>query len=182
MNICLFGASSANVDPAYEEAVFALGLEIAARGHSLIFGGGATGLMGAAVRGVSQGKGRITGIAPRFFDKPGVLFEDCSEFIFTETMRERKQLMEEKADAFIMVPGGIGTFEEFFEVLVLKQLEQMHKPIAIFNVKGYYDSFEAMLDCAVAQGFVASWCRELYGVFADAKNLLQYIEKEASRS
>lgn len=92
-------------------------------------------------------------------------------------MRERKQMMEEKADAFIMVPGGIGTFEEFFEVLVLKQLDQLIKPIAVFNVKGYYDSFCRMMDNAESQGFMSHWCRSLYGVFSEAGELLDYIEK-----
>ena len=84
---------------------------------------------------------------------------------------------EEKADAFIMVPGGIGTFEEFFEVLVLKQLDQLIKPIAVFNVKGYYDSFCRMMDNAESQGFMSHWCRSLYGVFSEAGELLDYIEK-----
>ena len=114
MNLCLFGASSADIDTLYVDAIRELGRSIAGRGHTLVFGGGATGLMGAAVRGVREGRGNVTGIAPKFFDKPGILYEQCSEFIFTDTMRQRKHIMEERSDAFIMVPGGIGTFEEFF--------------------------------------------------------------------
>ena len=105
MNLCLFGASSADIDTLYVDAVRELGRNIAGRGHTLVFGGGATGLMGAAVRGVREGRGNVTGIAPKFFDKPGILYEQCSEFIFTDTMRQRKHIMEERSDAFIMVPG-----------------------------------------------------------------------------
>ncbi len=179
MDICVFGASSDNIDPLYMKSVEDLGRTMAERGHGLVFGGGATGLMGAVVRGVSEGGGRIIGIAPKFFDKPGILYDKCSEFIFTDTMRERKQIMEEKSDAFIMVPGGIGTFEEFFEVLVLKQLEQLQKPISVFNINGYYDRFCDMMDYTESQGFMSDWCRSLYGVFSEAGKLLDYIEKEA---
>ena len=116
MNICLFGASSEEINKVYFEEVEQLGRMMAQRGHGMVFGGGKTGLMGAAVRGLSAAGGTSIGIAPRFFDQPGILFEDCTEFIFTDTMRERKMLMEENSDAFIVVPGGIGTFEEFFEI------------------------------------------------------------------
>ena len=138
MNICVFGASSNDIDPAYIAAGEQLGKEMAARGHKLVFGGGQTGLMGAVVRGVTAGGGHSTGIAPTFFDIPGILFEACTEFIFTETMRERKDLMDSKSDAFIMTPGGIGTMEEFFEIFTLKQLGRHAKPIGILNVNGYY--------------------------------------------
>ena len=94
MNICVYGASSAKLKDIYYEKTQELGRAMAKRGHGLVFGGGATGMMGAAARGVTQEQGYILGIAPRFFDQPGVLYENCTEFIFTETMRERKQLLE----------------------------------------------------------------------------------------
>ena len=84
------------------------------------------------------------GIAPRFFDKPGVLYENCSEFIFTDTMRERKQLLEERSEATIVAPGGIGTYEEFFEILTLKSLGRIDRPIVIYNINGYYDRMKAV--------------------------------------
>ena len=180
MNLCLFGASSADIDTLYVDAVRELGRNIAGRGHTLVFGGGATGLMGAAVRGVREGRGNVTGIAPKFFDKPGILYEQCSEFIFTDTMRQRKHIMEERSDAFIMVPGGIGTFEEFFEVLVLKQLNQLDKPIAIFNPGDYFASLMQMLSHAVRHGFMENRCMRLFGIFKDIGELLDYIEEEYS--
>ena len=177
MNLCLYGASSDQIDPAYLQAVEALGTKLAARGHGMVFGGGAQGLMGAAARGVSGGQGYILGVAPSFFNVDGVLYPHCTEFIYTETMRQRKQIMEDRADGFIMVPGGIGTYEEFFEMLTLKQLGRHSKPIAILNLNGYYDLLEQLLEQTIEQGFMKPACRKLYGVFSDADALLDYLEQ-----
>ena len=177
MNLCIYGASSDRIDPAYVAAVEALGRALAARGHGLVFGGGARGLMGAAARGVTAGRGYILGVAPGFFNVDGVLYPHCTEFIYTETMRERKQIMEDRADGFIMVPGGIGTYEEFFEMLTLKQLGRHGKPIAILNLGGYYDLLQQMLEQTIDQGFMQPACRQLYGVFTDAQAMLDYLEQ-----
>ena len=178
MNICMYGASSTDLDKIYYDAAEHLGRRIAARGHGLVFGGGAQGLMGATARGLAAGGGLITGIAPRFFDKPGILYKECSEFIFTDTMRERKELMEKLSDAFIMAPGGIGTYEEFFEVLTLKQLGQLNKPIAVFNVNGYYELLLRLLEDTVSKGFMKASCLDIFGIFDDADEMLDYIEKK----
>lgn len=176
MNICVYGASSNAIDKTYLEAGEKLGQEMAKRGHGLVFGGGAQGMMGAAARGVTTFDGEILGIAPSFFNVDGILYEKCTQFIYTETMRQRKQLMEEHADAFIMTAGGIGTFEEFFEILTLKQLGRHNKPIAILNTNGYYDSMEQMLRTAVEQNFMKAACLQLYGIFEEPAALLQYLE------
>lgn len=181
MNICLYGASSNNIDPSFFKPVEALGAEMAGRGHRMIFGGGAMGLMGAAARGMSSQNGEIIGIAPTFFDKPGILYDKCTDFIFTQTMRERKELMEKSSDAFLVVPGGIGTFEEFFEILTLKQLNQLNKPIAIFNVNGYYDALLHLLDSTIEKGFMKESCRSIYAAFdgiTAISDMLDAIEKE----
>ena len=177
MNLCLYGASSDRIDAAYLQAVEELGAKLAARGHGMVFGGGAQGLMGAAARGVSSRSGYILGVAPSFFNVDGVLYPHCTEFIYTETMRQRKQIMEDRADGFIMVPGGIGTYEEFFEMLTLKQLGRHSKPIAVLNLDGYYDLLQQMLEQTIEQGFMKPACRELYGVFSDADALLDYLEQ-----
>lgn len=176
MNICMYGASSTRLDEIYSRSVFAFGEKLALRNHSLIFGGGREGLMGSAALGVASKGGCLIGIAPRFFDKPGVLYEQCSEFIFTDTMRQRKSIMETRSDGFVMVPGGIGTFEEFFEILTLKQLDQLHKPLAVFNVKDYFSPLLTMLSNAVSQGFMAAQCLELFQVFTDIDEMLDYLE------
>ena len=122
MNICVFGASADKLDPAYFAAAEELGALLHALGHRLIYGGGKDGLMGACARGVIRAGGRPLGIAPRFFDEPGILDHEGAELLFTETMAERKSLMLESAEAFIALPGGIGTLDEFFEALTLRQL------------------------------------------------------------
>lgn len=172
MNICVFGASSNDIDNKYIKAGEELGRKMAERGHGLVFGGGQTGLMGAVIRGVNEKGGFSIGIAPRFFDKWGVLSKQCSIFLYTETMRERKQLMEDKSEAFIMTPGGIGTFEEFFEIFTLKQLGRHTKPIGILNTDGYYDELVQMLVHTAEKGFMKMECMDLICVAETPEELL----------
>ncbi len=176
MNICVYGASSDLIDKSYIDAATELGRKIAKRGHTLVFGGGDGGVMGASARGVDEENGNIIGITPGFFNVDGMVYESCSELIRPDTMRERKQLLEEKSDAFIMAPGGIGTFDEFFEILTLKQLSRHTKAIAIFNVNGYFDPLLAMMENGIKGEFIKEECRELYKVFDDADMLLDYLE------
>ena len=175
MNICVCGASGNELDPAYFDAAFDLGRRIAEAGHTLVFGGGADGLMGACARGCLKAGGEIVGIAPRFFDEPGVLFDGCTRFLYTNTMRERKQLMEEQSSAFIALPGGIGTFEEFFEMLTLKQLGQHDKPMAVLNTLGYYAPMAALLENAVQGGFMSRRCLELFALCVSPEEALHHV-------
>ena len=176
MRICLYGASSNQLDSIYTEKTKELGIAIGKRGHNLVYGGGARGLMGAAASGVVEGGGSVIGVAPNFFNVDGVLFEKCEEMIYTETMRERKRIMEEKADAFIIVPGGLGTFDELFEIMTLKQLGQHEKPMAMYNINGYYNAFEKLLDVAVEGKFMTEKSKEICPLFDDIDELLNYIE------
>ena len=177
MNICVYGASSNAIDKTYLEAGENLGREMAKQGHGLVFGGGAQGMMGAVARGMTEVGGEILGVAPGFFNVDGILYEKCTEFIYTETMRQRKQIMEDRADAFVMTAGGIGTFEEFFEILTLKQLGRHNKPIAILNTNGYYDAMEQMMQTAVEQKFMKAACLQLYGIFETPKDVIAYLEQ-----
>lgn len=176
MQICVYGASSNDIDPRYLQAGEALGLEMARRGHGLVFGGGASGLMGAVARGMTQGGGSIVGVAPSFFNVDGILYDKCSELIYTETMRQRKSIMEDRADAFIMTPGGIGTFEEFYEILTLRQLGRHNKSIAVLNTLDYYRPLRQMQQQAMEQGFMKPACEQLCGWFDDPIALLDYLE------
>lgn len=175
MTVCLYGASSSLIDSIYISATEELGEKLAKAGNSLVYGGGANGIMGAAARGFVKGGGKVIGVAPTFFKVDGVLFEECTEFIYTETMRERKKIMEERADAFIAAPGGIGTFDELFEILSLKQLGRHNKPIVIFNVNGYYDSLLAMLDNAVEGKFMTAQSRSLLKVADTPEEIIKYL-------
>ena len=175
MNICVYGASGDRLNRAYFGAAERLGALIGQGGHSLIFGGGQNGLMGACARGVSREKGKITGIAPRFFDEPGILYPHCTEFIFTETMGQRKAAMEDAAQAFIVLPGGIGTYEEFFETLTLKQLGRHAKPIAVLNTAGYYDAMAHMLRQTAEQGFMSKSCLQLFALCDTPEQALDHV-------
>lgn len=178
MKICVFGAASNEISSSYVLEVEKLGKEMAKRGHSLVFGAGGGGLMGAAARGVFEEKGEIIGVIPSFFrdEKIEAIFGDCTELIYTETMAQRKTKMEDLADAFIIVPGGIGTFEEFFEVLTLKQLARHTKPIAVLDINGYYKKLEDFLKISVDERFLRDDCKNLYLYSTDINEILSYIE------
>lgn len=177
MNICIFGAASSEIDRKYIEDVEIMAEKLAENGHNLVFGAGGQGLMGAAARGFKKGGAQITGVIPTFFKEAEIeaIYDECDELIYTDTMRERKAVMEEKADAFVIVPGGIGTFEELFEVLTLKQLGRHSKPIAIYNCKGYYNKMEAMLNTSMEEGFVRHTCREIYSYADNTDELINYL-------
>ena len=178
MKICVYGAASPKIDKEYIEKVEALGEEIANRGHSLVFGGGGNGLMGAAARGVFAKGGYIEGVIPAFFEDESIeaVFPNCNMVYETETMRERKQKMEDLSDAFVIVPGGIGTFEEFFEIMTLRQLCRHNKPIALYNIKGYYNELNAMMQAAVEKGFVRSAVEDLYLTTDNLTELFTFLE------
>lgn len=178
MRICVFGAASPTIDQEYINKVEILGKEMVRRGHSLVFGGGANGLMGAAARGVKSENGHIIGVIPKFFreDTVEALFDDCDVFYEPDTMRERKQIMEDNADAFIVTPGGIGTYEEFFEILTSKQLCRHHKPIAIYNISGFYQEIDEAMKSAISKNFIKEECLALYKMSEDINEIFAYIE------
>lgn len=176
MKICIYGASSNAIDKSFLDAGENLGKTIAQNNHSVVFGGGAAGLMGAVARGAHSANGEIIGICPSFFNVDGALFTDCTEMIYTETMRERKKLLEEMSDAFIITPGGIGTFDEFFEIYTLRQLGVHKKPIVIFNTNGYYDSLVDMLNNAIDKSFMPNTNMDLLFISDSADEIMGHIE------
>lgn len=178
MKICMFGAASAHIDQKYIAAVESLGEQLAKRGHSLVFGCGCTGLMGAAARGFKRGGGYIHGVVPDFFREEAVerLFLDCDKITYTQTMAERKKTMEDDAEAFIILPGGVGTLEEFFETLTLKELGRHDKAIAIYNIDGYFDNLEKFMREVAERKFITFKCYELYSYFNTAQAIIEYLE------
>jgi uncharacterized protein (TIGR00730 family) len=176
--MCVYGAAAPTIDPRYVETVEHLGREMVKRGHGLVFGGGANGLMGAVARGVRDEGGHIIGVIPTFFadEQIEAVCDFCNELIEPETMRERKRIMEDHADAFIVVPGGIGTFEEFYEILTSKQLCRHNKPIALYNIMGYYNELCVMMEQSVKKEFIREDCLNLYKISEDITEILDYIE------
>ena len=178
MKICVYGAASSEIDKSFIETGNELGRNIALRGHGLVFGGGRGGMMGAVATGVAEKNGEIIGISPKFFEENNaeIIFPDCTNLIQPDTMRERKRLLDETSDAFIMVPGGIGTFDEFFEILTLKQLGRHNKAIVVFNMHGYYDSLLQMMKVSTEKRFITEDCVDLFKVTTTVEETLEYLE------
>ena len=178
MVICVFGSASDEIADLYKERTQALCSAAARRGHSLVYGAGAAGLMGAAARGFAAEGGRVLGVIPEFFKEERIeeINFDCDEIIYTASMQERKRIMEEKADAFLVTPGGVGTFEEFLEVLTLKQLDRHKKPIALYNIDGYYNPLIVALERGIERGFIHDTLHARFRVFTEDGPLLDYLE------
>ncbi len=176
MNICVYGASSNAIDKNYIENGERLGRMIAEGGDTVVYGGGAGGMMGAVARGARSVNGKVIGVSPAFFKVDGSLFDDCTEFIYTETMRERKEILEQRSEAFIVTPGGVGTMDEFFEIFTLRQLDKHEKPIAIFNINGFYDELIAMMEHTIDEKFMTEKNRKLWFVSTDPNEILNYVK------
>lgn len=177
MNVTLYGAASNTIDRVYIDRVEELGYALAQNGHTLVFGGGTWGLMGAAARGMQKGNGRIIGVVPHFIHKFEPVFEYCTELIQTETMAERKDEMESRADAFIIVPGGIGTFDEFFQILTLKVLEQHSKPIILYNINGFWDNMLAVIGTDMLKGFISKSVIDSIALCETPESVMKALEK-----
>lgn len=179
MRICLYGAGSTRINSKYIDESYKLGQEIAERGHSLVFGGGSTGVMGAVSKGVIDNNGKVLGVAPNWMEKFESLCEECDEFIFTATMDERKSLFFKNSDAFLIGPGGIGTLDEFFEIIVLKYLQRHDKKIVIFNIFGYYDPMLEMLDFMTEEGFIKEkYAEKTFEIANTIEEVFEILERE----
>jgi len=174
--VCVFCGSSFGKDPAFREAARAVGVGIAKMGYSLVFGGGGLGLMGDVARAALEGGSEIQGIMPAFLQalEPGVAPQE--KLIGTPHMQERKRLMLQMSDAFIILPGGLGTFDEFFEVAAEAQLGVHAKPIIVVNVNGYFDALDAMLHQIVETGFAKDTILKLYYLADGAEAALEILE------
>ena len=177
MMICMYGAASDRINQKYIDIVEELGKKIVERNHELIYGGGGTGLMGAVARGVYNNGGKVTGVVPHFMHDFEPIYEYTSLTIKTETMGDRKQIMEDNADAFIICPGGIGTLDEFFQILTLKELKRQIKPIVLLNIDGFFDPVVELINNYIEKGFVRELVSGLYGVANSPEEAIQYLEE-----
>ena len=165
-NVCVFCASSANIDSRYLQAARDLGALLAREGWCCVNGGGAVGLMGAVTDGALDAGGEVTGVIPKFMVDNGWCYDRLEDVIITADMHQRKHMMSDMADAVIALPGGVGTLEELLETLTWRQLGLVKVPVIILNTLGYYDALLAMLQHAIGQGFMKESHAQLWQVAA----------------
>lgn len=173
--VTVYCSSSSAIPKAYFEAGEALGKAIAQNKWNLVYGGNAVGLMGHLADACRSAGGKVVGITPQLFVDKGVADKACHELVVCNTMRERKGLLEERADAFVAMPGGLGTFEEVFEIIVGKQLRYHAKPIVLLNVNDYFGPLLAMVEHGIEQRFIKPSARELYFVTADVGEAVEHF-------
>src|SRR3954447_4166157 len=166
-SVTVYCSSSSALPKPYFDDAAAAGHALADNGWALVYGGNAVGLMQAVADAVRAGGGKVVGVTPQLMVDKGIHDAQADELVVTQTMRERKALMEARGDAFLTLPGGLGTFEEIFEIIVGKQLGYHNKPIALLNVAGYFDPLLAMIEHGIEHRFIKAKVRELYFVSAE---------------
>ena len=176
--LCVYCGSSGAVEASYREAASELGARLGAAGIELVYGGGRVGLMGLLADAVLTTNGKVTGIIPRRLLDAEVAHRGVTELIVVDNMRDRKRLMAEKADAFAVLPGGIGTLDELFETLSWKQLGLHDKPILLVDIAGYWTPLHALLDHIVVNGFARPRTRRLLHVVPSVSALVAALLEE----
>jgi cytokinin riboside 5'-monophosphate phosphoribohydrolase len=179
MQICVYCASSDNVPTHYFDVARTLGSGLARRGWSLVYGGGSVGLMGALAAAVQADGGKVIGVIPQALLEREVAYLQADELLVTTTLRQRKQLMDDHADAFVALPGGFGTLEELLEILTLRQLGYHDKPILLINAAGYFDPLLAQFARIFAEGFSHSRYQQLYAVVGSSEAALELLADHA---
>jgi uncharacterized protein (TIGR00730 family) len=178
-NVCVFCGASGNVEQKYMDIAIDCGKLLAERGHTLIYGGGDSGLMGAVSRTAHANGATVTGIFPRFIEEFEPLSHDLDNTVFVETMDERKAIMISKSDAFLTIPGGFGTLDEFFEVLTLKTLRRHKKPLILVNQYNYWDDLIALIDKVINERFARDGAKDLYIVVDTLEEAIEFLGGKA---
>jgi len=174
--LCVYCASSDRIDPKYFAAAEQLGRELVAHGYGLVYGGGKTGLMGAVARGTKAAGGHVVGVIPEFMKARELAFDAADELVTVVTLRERKLLMEARADAFVALPGGFGTLEEIMEILTLRQLDVVKKPCVFLNQDGFYDDLFRLFERMLADRFFKPSNLDLFRVAKTVPDIFTQIE------
>jgi uncharacterized protein (TIGR00730 family) len=181
-SLCVYCGSRAGHTPAFVQLAEAVGRWIGEHGGQLVYGGGNNGLMGVMADATIATGGRVVGVIPHALVEREWAKRDCTELHVVDNMHERKRMMAERADAFLALPGGIGTFEEFFEAWTWRQLGYHDKPVGLLNAGGYYDPLLAFLRQSVAHGFMSDWQMDLVQVGGDVGSLLPQLIQSAGMS
>ena len=178
--LCVYCASSRDLDPKYYAAGEAIGRGLAERGWGLVYGGGNAGTMGAVARATKAAGGRVVGIIPEFMKDRELAFYESDELVTVESMRDRKRMMAERADAFLTLPGGIGTLEEISEIMVERGLAMHAKPLVLLNQEGYYDGLLAFLERMITDRFKSAGYSNLMGVANTVEDVWPLLESPAA--
>jgi uncharacterized protein (TIGR00730 family) len=181
-SLCVYCGSRGGEHPSYAQAADEIGRLLARQGGRLVYGGGRVGLMGMVADAVLAEGGEVIGVIPQTLMDREVGHPGLTELHVVQTMHERKRLMAEQADAFLALPGGIGTFEELFEVWTWRQLGYHDKPVGLLNIHGYYDGLLGFLDHTVAQGFLSPAQHEVLQVGTDPAALLEGLRTQAQQA
>jgi len=182
LSLCVYCGSKPGFVPAYASAAREVGTLIGALGWQLVYGGGRAGLMGIVADAALAAGATVVGVIPASLMERELGHAGLTELHVVETMHERKQMMAERSDAFIALPGGLGTFEELFEVWTWRQLGYHDKPLGLLNIDGYYDALLEFIDKTMTSGFVAQAQRDLLEVGTNASELLQRLGSLAERA
>lgn len=181
-SVCVYCGSKPGAQPEYAHAAAAVGHWIGEHGGQLVYGGGKGGLMGIVANATLKAGGRVIGIIPQALVEKEWAHHDCTELHIVDTMHERKRMMAEHADVFLALPGGIGTFEEFFEVWTWRQLGYHDKPVGLLNTAGYYDGLLGFLQSTMTQGFLGDWQMSLIQSGTSPAELLEELVQAAGTS
>lgn len=181
-SLCVYCGSRGGATPGFMELAAQVGQWIGRHGGQLVYGGGNNGLMGAMADATMAAGGRVVGVIPHALVEREWAKRDCTELHVVDTMHDRKRMMAERADAFLALPGGIGTFEEFFEAWTWRQLGYHAKPVGLLNAGGYYDSLLGFLQQSVGHGFMSEWQMELLTVGTSPAQLLPALVQAAGLS
>ncbi|MFZ4481231.1 MAG: TIGR00730 family Rossman fold protein [Rhodoferax sp.] len=177
--LCVYCGSRPGLDSSFTAAAMDVGRWIGRHGGQMVYGGGRSGLMGIVADAALAAGAAVVGVIPRALVEKELAHRGCTELHIVDTMHERKQMMAERADAFLALPGGIGTFEELFEVWTWRQLGYHDKPIGLLNTAGYYDKLLGFLDSAVEQQFMGGWQMDLIRCGSDPATLLTELVQAA---
>lgn len=174
--ICVFSSSSSAVNSIYRDTAVELGEKLGEEGFDLIFGGTDAGLMGVIARTVQKNGTRVIGVIPKLLVDEGIAYQEADELIISNNLRDRKEIIESRSDAFIALPGGFGTMEEILEILTLKQLQFHNKPIVLINTNGYYDNLIAQFETGYQENFAKKEFKRLYHVSKSTEDAIEYIK------
>lgn len=176
-SLCVYCGSKPGNQPEYAALARSVGHWLGAQGGRLVYGGGKNGLMGVVADAALEAGAQVIGIIPHTMVEREWAHPTCTELLVVDSMHERKRLMAERADAFVALPGGIGTFEELFEAWTWRQLGFHNKPVGLLNANGYYDGLLTFLQSTVAQGFMQDWQMDLLQVGTEVAPLLQQLQQ-----